>query len=405
MTAASQNSIGASSGNEVGNKLTRRDWILLPLIGLGTIVFLAVSTELVARRIYYRAPSTNGNCITFKDPSAGIGAIPNSVCRLKSDGQWMEYRFNGSGFRAGMERDPKAPGTYRIVMTGTSTAMGMGVPSERSLAALLPAELTQLTGRKVELYNEGLTPNHPEVIARWFNEVLDAKPDLILWIVTPYDVQIGGAPPELQADPTAGPVAKALYAVKHRPPGQSMPDAIRDVWTSYSRTAVLLRHILNSSQGLFLNSYLMGDDVSGYLKAEPSALWQRRLKKFDESAASIGAQARAAGVPLVVVQLPSRAQVLMVSTGIWSKEYDPYALSHEVQAIVTSHDGAYMDVLPAYRNQFDLEKVYQKADEHPNSEGHALIARDLAGQLSSGSLPTLNVIPNTQSQVAQVKVR
>jgi hypothetical protein len=256
----------------------------------------------------------------------------------------------------------------------------------------------------VELYNEGLTPNHPEVIARWFNEVLDAKPDLILWIVTPYDVQIGGAP-DPQANPRAGPVAKALYAVKHRPPGESMPDAIRDVWTNYSRTAVLLRHILNTSPGLFLKSYLLGDDVSGYLKAEPSALWQRRLKMFDDSATSISAQARAAGVPLVVVQLPSRAQVMMVSTGIWSKEYDPYALGRALQAIVTSHGGAYIDVLPAYRNQFDVEKVYQSADEHPNTEGHALIARDLAGQLSSGLIPALDVNSRTQSQVSQAKVR
>jgi hypothetical protein len=405
MTVASKNSTSDASSREVGDKLSRRDWILLPLISLVTIVLLAVSTEVVARRIYYRAPSTNGKCMTFKDPSTGIGALPNSVCRFQSEGQLMEYRFNSSGFRAGMERDPKVHGTYRIVMTGTSTAMGMGVPREKSFAALLPAELTRLTGRKVELYNEALTPNHPEVVARWFNEVLDAKPDLILWIVTPYDVQIGGAPRDPQPDPKAGALTKALYAVKHRPPGQPMADAVRDVWVTYSRTAVLLRHMLDTSDDQYLKSYLIGDDVAGYMNDQPSALWQLRLKRFDEYTASICAQARAAGVPLVVAQLPSRAQVIMVSAGIQSNEYDPYTLDHEVSAIVANHGGTYIDLLSAYRDSYNVDQIYQPADEHPSESGHAFVSRELAAQLTGGAVAALYVAAPSKPQVAQVRAR
>jgi hypothetical protein len=401
MTVANQNTKDATSADTARRRLPWRDWVLLPVIGLLTMCLLTVSIELVARKIYPRFPAQNGRCMTFKDASVGIGAIPNSVCRIQSEGQWMEYRFNGSGFRAGMEADPKAPGMYRIVMVGSSSAMGMGVPREKSFAALLPAELSKLTGRKVELYNEALTPNHPEVIARWFNEVHDAHPDLILWIVTPYDVQVGGEGPEEEPDPKAGAIAKTLFLIKNRPAGESVLDAMRQVWTSYSRTAVLLRHILDKSQSQFMKSYLLGDPVSGYLRTTPSPLWQKRLKLFDGYAASIGAQAKAAGVPLVVVQLPSRAQVLMASTGSWPSAYDPYALDHELNAIVTSHGGAYIDVLPAFRNTYDLEKVFQYADEHPNDEGHEIISKDIASQLTEGLIPQLKISIPAQSQVAR----
>jgi hypothetical protein len=285
-------------------------------------------------------------------------------------------------------------------MLGTSTAMGLGITQEKTFAALLPIELSQLTGRKVELYNEGLTPNHPELIARWFNQALEPKPDLILWVVTPYDVQVSEGGPEVEPEANADAVAKTIFLLKNRPQGESMLDAMRSVWTAYSRTAVLLRHTLYKSQSQFLRSYLMGDAVSGYLKTEPSELWQKRLKLFDGYAASIGAQAKAAGVPLVMVQLPSRAQVIMAASGDRPDGYDPYAMDRELKAIVTSHGGTYLDALPAYRAIYDVDQVFQQADEHPNSEGHGLIARELAGQLSDGAIPELKALAGSQSQQA-----
>jgi hypothetical protein len=251
----------------------------------------------------------------------------------------------------------------------------------------------------VELYNEAMTPAHPENIARWFNEVLDAKPDLILWVVTPFDVQIGGSPPALEPDPRAGALAKALFQIRNRPATESLPDALRDVWTNYSRTAVLLRHVIYASQSQFLKNYLMGDDVSGFLKVEPSAEWSRRLGLFDGYAASIGAQAKAAGVPLVVVLLPVRAQVAMVSTGESPDGYDPYALDRELRAIVTSHGGTYIDVLSDFRTIISPERIYQQGDEHSSDEGHAFISSVLARQLTSGAVPAL-ALP-TPPQIAQ----
>ncbi|WP_058185447.1 SGNH/GDSL hydrolase family protein [Terracidiphilus gabretensis] len=401
MTVPGQGSDGAASNVQGNRKVSSKDWIILPLIGLLTISGLVIATELAARRIYYRAPSKSSRCLVYKDPATGLGVMPNTVCRNSDTGQLIEYRFNGCGFRTDLSCTQKAPGTYRIVMLGSSTAMGLGVTQEKTFASLLPIELSQLTGRNVELYDEGLTANHPELIARWFNQALEPKPDLLLWVVTPYDVQVSGEAPEAEPEAQAGAVSKALFFLKNRPKDESLLDAMRSVWTDYSRTAILLRHTLYKSQSQFLRSYLVGDGVSGYMKTEPTELWQKRLKLFDSYAASISAQAKAAGVPLVVVQLPSRAQVIMAASGDQTAGYDAYALNRELKAIVTSHGAVYMDGLPGYRATYDIDQVFQLADEHPSDGGHALIARELSELLTDGTIPELKAVSSTQPPVAR----
>ena len=126
---------------------------------------------------------------SINDPSYGVRGIPNCVVWEKiPEGKLIEYRFNGSGYRNNADFGPKSPGTYRIVIVGTSVAAGFRVAQEQTIAALLPAELSRLTGRKVEIYNEGLPLRPSSSIARNFNEVLAADPDMILWIVSPLDI-------------------------------------------------------------------------------------------------------------------------------------------------------------------------------------------------------------------------
>ncbi len=83
-----------------------------------------------------------------------------------------------------MDCGPKPTGEYRVVMIGGSTAMGWYVQREDSLAATLPSELSLQTGRKVELYNQGLIWKVPHDLAMHTGELTAASPDLILWVLT-----------------------------------------------------------------------------------------------------------------------------------------------------------------------------------------------------------------------------
>jgi hypothetical protein len=178
----------ALSGGEA--KLPRRDWIVLPLLALLTASVLAGSTEWLAQGLYKRSAGFIPACMGPVDSEERARAIPNTVCRNKSyESEWVEYRFNRCGHRAGEECGEKMPRTYRIVMVGSSVPMGALIPREQSFAALLPQKISRVTGRSVDLYNESMVTLTPHIIASHMDEVLAANPDLILLVVVPFDIE------------------------------------------------------------------------------------------------------------------------------------------------------------------------------------------------------------------------
>src|ERR1700679_3714079 len=119
-------------------RLPRRDWILLPLLSLLTICGMVAGVNLAAKGVF--RGETAFHCLVPGSLLTGDYAPPNSVCRDKNyESQWTEYRFNSCGHRAGMECGPKPAGSYRIVVIGSSVAMGHLVTRENTFAALLPA--------------------------------------------------------------------------------------------------------------------------------------------------------------------------------------------------------------------------------------------------------------------------
>lgn len=386
---------------EKADRLTRRDWILLPGLGLLTIVIVAGSTELIARQVYYSQGGAD-DCLVLNDPSTGVRGIPNSVCRQKiPEGRLMEYRFNNCGHRAGMECGPKPSSTYRIVMTGTSFAMGLGVPREQTFAALLPVELSERTGRKVELYNESISLESPHAIALNFDAVLAAKPDMILWILTYWDVKnVSLVLPrdEIYEESPEGsevtPAAAGAAPVSSPAPGSatSILTTVRNLWHDM-QSNVLLNHLMfeYGSQSQYLKRCRIWSDDAQYLGATPSKVRLLHLKEFDGYAASIAARAKAAGVQFVAGFVPKRPQAALIANGIWPADIDPFSLDNELRSIVVSHGGTWLDTLSDFRAIPNAELGYFPVDGHPNPEGHAMISRLLARQLTGGAIPALAV--------------
>jgi len=367
--------LGADAKNGGERKLPRRDWILLPILGLLTICVIAVFTELIARRMFPEPKSSMRNCLIENDSSTGVRGIPNSVCSEDSyESGPVEYRFNGCGHRAGMECGPKPPGVYRIVMVGTSTAFGTHLPREKTLAALLPAELSRRTGRNIELYNEALTWETPRAVALRFNAVLAANPDMILWIVTPWDIKNA---PSLLLPPPASSSPGFLASVR--------------VHIKNSATRILLEVFLYRSASSYLRLHRRDFRDPEFLGATLSAEWQGHLRDYDTYAANIEGQASAAGIPLVAVLVPERAQAAMISMGEWPAGYNPYKLDDELRPLITRHGGTYIDILPGFRDIPNPEQYYYPVDGHPNADGNRIISGLLANVLTGGAVPALQV--------------
>jgi hypothetical protein len=395
---------GAADGSE--QKLPRRDWILLPMLGLLTICFIGASARLIARQAHLVDEGSMHPCLVFHDLSTGVRGIPGSVCWQKADEESkpVEYRFNSSGYRANEPFGPKPQGTYRIVMTGSSFVMGWDVPVDKTFAGLLPIELSKLTGRKIELYNEGMHTGFPLRVALSFNDVLAVKPDLVVWILSATDiVEVSRLVPESVMPPTGGKGALTsarsgglISTIKGAFTSQPPLDAVRHVWDE-SISSFVLRHFLYESQSLYVNSSLMpGNTGIDYLRLSPSAAWQGHLEQFDKYAADIESRARAAGIPLVVVYVPNRAQAAMISMGEWPAAYDPYKLDNDLRSIIVKRGGIYIDVLPGFRTIPNPEQYYFPVDGHPDADGHAIIADLLAKALTDGTIPALRATPRTK---------
>jgi murein DD-endopeptidase MepM/ murein hydrolase activator NlpD len=380
-------------------QLPLRDWILLPASALLTILVIAISTELVARRLFPVSQTRLENCFVTDDPSGTAPAKPNSVCseRLPESRFTAEYRFNNRGDRDDVDLEAKQLGTFRIVMIGSSFAMGLFTPREMTFAALLPKELSRRTGRKIEVYNEakgGKFRGGPYPIkgsAAKFDEVLSAQPDMILWVIAPMDIENSDLGPSVSA-PRADEAAQTDTPKKARNPWGKLWDAIAQgrLWGKLhyrweqSRSSLALEHYLIASEspGQYLESYVKNDSDAEFLKTQPSPHWQSSLNNFEVQAAAFERQASSAGVPLVAVLLPNRAQAAMITSNFRPSGYDPYKLAQRLRAPIETHGGTLIDILPKFRNIPDPVQYYFPVDGHLNSQGHAAIARVLSDELT-----------------------
>jgi hypothetical protein len=396
--------------------LPRRDWILLPALSLLTICIVGGSTELIARRIFW-AKGDMKNCLVWNDRSTGVRGIPNCACWEKiPEGQPVEYTFNACGDYTDIPCGPKPAGVYRIVMTGTSFPVGRGVSRNQTFAALLPKELSRLTGRKVELYNDGLPRKSPRVVDLQFDELLANKPDLILWALNYSDVQLStvlapsdyipetvrasGMPSE---SPNGSPLVRALFSLRGKAEIAALlfEHAVNTVWQQDTRSYVMLTDFMaaRESQNQFLKRNRTGEGQ--YLDAEPSQGRLNHLKEFDAYFADIATRAKAAGVPLIVVLLPTRVQAAMLSSGEWPASIDPYGLDDELRPIVVRQGGIYIDILPDFRGIPDAQQGFFPADGHFSPEGHAIISDMLAKELTGGAVAALKVSVDYSFQSAQ----
>lgn len=377
--------------------ISRRDWITLPALGLLTILLLAGSLEWIGTVMFPWAGRSVTRCMVLDDPTTGLRGIPNTVCEGRiEEGQPVEYRFNNHGHRTSTEWGPKPEGTYRIVTVGSSFVFGDGIPGEQTFAALLPAKLSRRTAKRVEVYNEGMAFGFPRSVAlRFDREVLPASPDMILWGLTPTDIDYVSdlrLNPALEKNGAAGKSASFLAIardkLKQAFTTQSIPQAVAYA-LSQTRTAFLLQHYVDESQSQYLKNVLNGGGPQS-LRAEPDATWRGELRQFDGYAAEMEQKARDAGVPFVVVLLPLRAQAALISLGEWPKGIDPYKVDRDIRSIITSHGGIFIDIFPAFRNIPNPEQYYFPLDGHLAPNGNAIIADLLANELTRGAVPALN---------------
>ena len=362
-------------------RLSRRDWVVMPALAFATVLAIAIVNQLLVWNLFTFSATFGEDCLR-SDPVARVRGIPNSVCHERvAEGEAVDYVFNSDGYR-NAELAPKVPGVYRIAILGSSVAAGFRVPQPDTLAARLPAELASRTGRQFEVLNLSLPGRTPYAVEGIFDEFLATKPDMILWVLTPFDIQTTirpAAPAESPATPAVNQPAGLRAQIDHIK-GTVRAAIVKAIGNPNS--SVLLRNLLYRSPTQFLKASLAAPDSEvGFLKRDLSEEWQRRLAVFRETYADAARRAQMAGVPLVSVLAPDRAQATLIALRQWPENLDPYELNAELRAAVTEGGGVFIDILPDYADVLNAHDGYFPVDGHPNSAGHATLARFIAQDL------------------------
>ncbi len=386
----------ANSENYEEQKLPRRDWILLPALCLLTCLLMLFASEFIAARFFQETNTSGEDCMVLSNASKGFGGIPNCVCWEKiREGNLVNYRLNSSGYRSNTNFGPKSPGTFRIVVIGSSYAVGLRVSVEEAFVTRLASELSQLTGKKIEVLNLGMSgiTASPSIVSQRFQDALALQPDLILQILNSWDIQMQSV-----KMPTKVQIATPVTHL-------SRYGELKNIFSDHHLgIGIMVRHFLYQSQTQYVKTSLMNIETSnytGFLKSDFDDDWKKHLSDFEKNDESIEKRVKAAGVPMVNVFLPIRVQAAMISMGEWPAGYDPYKLDDDLRSIITSHGGTYIDILPEYRNIPNPEQGYYPYEGHLNPLGHATIAHLLAQQLTSGVIPTLDATTTKPSSPEQ----
>jgi hypothetical protein len=364
-------------------KLPRRDLIILPCLSLLTVLVLLVGCEVAARFFF---PSSEEDTCIVADSNIGFRFRPNCTAHLKvAEGPWVTNQYNECGYRTHSSCAPPPAGTARIALIGASASLGLFVDYDQTFATRTGVELTQRCHRPVEVQNLGRQVCSPACVFHRMDEALALKPDVVVFSVSPHDLEtmahqevvdrylpIAPARPS-QLDQKKGADAKSLQKL-----------------ATGSRSVIAAEHFLFQDPATYLKMYLVYGDKADFLRHPFTDAWQHRFTDFDLILGEMAAKAHAANVPFVLVEIPSLAQISILSLHAPPPGVDAYAFNSELEAISAHHGIEFVNVLDTFRNLPGSNKDFYMVDGHLNADGEALISAPLVDKLAESNIPALS---------------
>jgi hypothetical protein len=357
--------------------LPRRDYIILPVISLLTIVVMFAVTEICARIFW---PAQPANACLILDPINGNRYKTNCTTQTKiAEGPWTTNNYNECGYFSATSCKTKPVGSVRIVVLGSSTGEGTRVPYEETFFSLASSALSRICNRSIDVQNLSVEGLHPIQVLLRIKEAIGLRPDVVLFVLCPGDV---GEAQELaepdNAAPTVAPDSTGrLVKVKLWLKGLSLQ----------SRAALLAQHFLLQNKEVLLRLHLrFGDRIE-----QPRAPgWQARFAALDLIVGKLADQLHSEGVPLILVSVPSRPQAAMLGLRQLPPDVDPFAFGRQVDRIAANHGAGYVDMSEVFSHIPDSENLFYVVDGHPTVEGQKVIAQYVEQKLQDGSVPAFS---------------
>lgn len=356
--------------------ISRRDYLFLPLVSALTVVAMFCITEAVTRVVWS----------SHDDNTCGIDGFQvkaNCTARSKTpEGPWTTYRYNECAYRSNTSCGPVAPGTVRIAILGASVSQGMNIPYEDTYFARSADELRRRCGLSVDVQNLGKPGSSPIYAYRRVDEVLKLKPDAVLFLLAPFDIE-QQIDPQVLAERNDPERVLATNAV-HEP--LSLMRRLQKLIID-SRTVMIAEHYLLMNRDTYLRLYLNYGDKADFLRQPFTPAWQRRFADMDLVIGGMADKLHTAGVPFIVIPVPSRAEAALLSMSKPPPGTDGAAFGRTLEHIAAAHGASYVDLMAPFSAIPDSQNLFLIVDGHVSPNGQKIVAENVVAKLLDGSVP------------------
>jgi hypothetical protein len=337
--------------------LPRRDYIILPLLSLLTVLTLFTAAEVVSRLTFVQHEA---DACMMPDRQLGTRFRPNCTSRVKAaEGPWVTNSYNNCGYRTPQPCGPKPNDAVRIAVLGSSVAQGYLVPYRQTFAARAAQQLSQDCRTPVEFQNLASIGYIWNRLADRVDDAIALHPDAAVIVMVPFDLQQNAVAADDQQD-----------GQNHDPAPLKRLDAL----IVNSRAVVVAQHFMFRQPDLYTKLYLGYGDRADFLRPPFTPAWQDRLQRFDRLMAGIADRFHTAGVPLLLVYVPERAQAALLSAHQSPPGVDPYALPRQIGDIARQHGIRFVDLSPTMSRTQDAAALYYPVDGHLSGQGAGVLA-------------------------------
>jgi hypothetical protein len=135
--------------------------------------------------------------------------------------------------------------------------------------------------------------------------------------------------------------------------------------------------------------FLISGERAAYLRIPLSPIWEKRMQAYDLLLDEMARKARDANLPIALIEVPSMAQVSLVTMSNAPPGLNPHAFNERLRQIAERHGIQFIDGLDAFQHGPAANQLFYVVDGHLNGAGSALVGNTLAGQLIKGQRAAL----------------
>lgn len=354
-------------------QLPRRDYFLLPLISILTVILMFGSAETVSRVVW--PDYSEDSCSLF----VGHHKPNCSVKQKTMEGPAYLESYNECGYRSLAPCGPKPPGNIRIALLGSSFTLAFGVAYEDGFPAKTEKQLTTACRRPVEIQNLSGVQLQPIQIYRRVDEALALHPDVLIVSINPTDADEDYTDQDMRDRDQPDALQRKV------PPVSPLKKFIKETEDKVTFVQVL-QHFRYLDPDDYLKHFLQYGDQVDYLRQPFTEAWVRRFDHLDFLLGEIAQKAHEKNVPVVFISGLSRVQVGLMSKQNRPPGIDPFAFENQFAKIAARHGIVNIDPDADFARRSNVMDLLYPVNGHLTAEGNAVYQQALTRGLLSSDL-------------------